>query len=262
MGCSVSVFLANTFMANRMRGITHGPNNDLLFLTRYIDDIIGVSRVGSEELIKAKFDKVQDAAIKLTWEFSTTTLTALDVRILLADGVINTSLYRKPTDVQQFVHFDSAHPLHLKLSIPYAQLLRARRICSTEAEFEREARFILRCFAKRGYPRKTLFRALRKARGWNRRELLKDKVKVSTPVPLCFISVYQGQETRAMNGALRRLLSDLDDSPLIKERREMFDGRSPLPEGRATVGFQVAPKLGSRMGPIFKKRQVGPPHTE
>ena len=42
MGCSISVFFAHTFMANRMVKLLQDPPPDLLYLGRYIDDIIGV----------------------------------------------------------------------------------------------------------------------------------------------------------------------------------------------------------------------------
>ena len=48
-----------------------------------------------------------------------------------------TTLYKKPTDRQNYLHSKSEHPYSLKKSIAYSQALRIKRICSTQNEFEK-----------------------------------------------------------------------------------------------------------------------------
>ena len=50
---------------------------------------------------------------------------------------IQTTLYRKPTDQQTFLHAISEHPRSLKSSIPYSQALRLKTISSTTTEFDK-----------------------------------------------------------------------------------------------------------------------------
>lgn len=65
-------------------------------------------------------------------------------------------------------HWRSAHPRHLKGSLPYSHLLRIRRICSSESDFRDEASRLLNRFRKRGYPDPILSNAFSKACATNR----------------------------------------------------------------------------------------------
>lgn len=98
MGCSISVYLANTFMWKSTQKIIQNPPKDLLYLGRYIDDIIGVW-TGREEDIVSIFSSVVDQNIKLTFLFGKRKLEALDLEITMEKGgKIKTQLFRKPTD--------------------------------------------------------------------------------------------------------------------------------------------------------------------
>ena len=122
MGCSISVLLANTFMAHRMRKLKENPPQKLIYLGRYIDDIVGIWDGNSETEIRNSFASVTDESIKLTWVFSKQTLVALDLKITLQDGRITTTTHIKPTDGHQYLHWTSAHPTHffeVSFSIPF-----------------------------------------------------------------------------------------------------------------------------------------------
>ena len=47
------------------------------------------------------------------------------------------TLFKRKTDQQPYLHSKSDHPVSLKKSIPYSQILPAKRICPTKSEFER-----------------------------------------------------------------------------------------------------------------------------
>ena len=55
---------------------------------------------------------------------------------------MRTTLHRKPTDQQAFLHAKSEHPRSVKSSIPYSQALRLKAICSTSTEFDKNCAII------------------------------------------------------------------------------------------------------------------------
>ena len=65
-----------------------------------------------------------------------------------------TSLYNKPTDCHQYLHYKSSHPEHTKRSIIYSQTLRVKRVCSQESDFKKHSSKLKSWFFKRGYPQK------------------------------------------------------------------------------------------------------------
>ena len=73
--------------------------------------------------------------IKFTWDWSRQNISYLDVQVINNNGVIETDLYTKPTDKHQYLFHTSCHPSGFKRSIPCAQALRLKRICSTSVAF-------------------------------------------------------------------------------------------------------------------------------
>ena len=65
---------------------------------------------------------------------------------------IQTTLYKKPTDCQNYIHSKSTHPFSLKNSIAYSQALRLKRICSTTGEYEKHTDTLKKQLLKKGYP--------------------------------------------------------------------------------------------------------------
>ena len=70
---------------------------------------------------------------------------------------LQTTLYKKPTDRQKYLHGKSTHPLSLKKSIPYSQALRIKRVCSTFDEYEKYSNGLVKRFVEQG-TKKTAFK--------------------------------------------------------------------------------------------------------
>ena len=64
---------------------------------------------------------------------------------------LQTTLYKKPTDCQNYLHAKSAHPFSLKKGIPYSQALRIKRICSTFEEYRKHSQDLIKRFVEKGY---------------------------------------------------------------------------------------------------------------
>ena len=86
---------------------------------------------------------------------------------LFQEGKLSTTLYTKPTDKNSLLHATSAHPPALKKGLPYSQFLRIKRICSSQADFEKERDIMYKNFVERGYTQKWLDSARTKLNNQN-----------------------------------------------------------------------------------------------
>ena len=79
-----------------------------------------------EEKLKSIIDNINKMhpTIKFTTYWSKTSINFLDVTLSIAEPVIRTDLYVKPTDSDQSVLSSSCHPFYCKNVIPHNQALR------------------------------------------------------------------------------------------------------------------------------------------
>ena len=96
----------------------------------------------------------------------------LDICIRIVNGVIQTDIYYKPTDSQQYLNFHSNHPRHVKRALPYNL---ARRICTVVSDnnvrierLEELSRSLKKCH----YPSGLIDDGIRKALSYDRHNLL------------------------------------------------------------------------------------------
>ena len=105
---------------------------------RYIDDIFFLWEQGEEKL-KSFIDNISKMhpIIKFTADWAKRSVNFLDVTASIAEGIIETDLYVKPTDSHQYLLSSSCHPFYCKKGIPYSQALRLNRICSNNELFDK-----------------------------------------------------------------------------------------------------------------------------
>lgn len=241
MGCSVSVYFANAFMFYRTSNLIFNPPPQLAFFSRYIDDLVGIW-TGDPAQIEPTFNCITDQHIHLTYVIGGDKLEALDLTISLdGDGRISTTLFRKPTDGHQFVHWSSHHPPHLKRSLPYSQLIRLKRNCSRVEDFEAEARILLDRFRARSYPDDVLLPALEKVRQIPRESLLNTTRDGNPTDRLNLVTTYEAGWSSQLRTALHQFYPTL---------RTRF---TALPEDLPRLAFRVHRNLGSHLGPAFKR---------
>ena len=107
-------------------------------------------------------------------------------------GRLQTTLYKKPTDCQNYLHSKSAHPFSLKKSIPYSQALRIKRICSTFEEYRKHSRDLIKRFVEKGFDDSTVKKQIDRVDHLDRSLLLKSckpKRKDSIPFSVTYNSV-------------------------------------------------------------------------
>ena len=85
-------------------------------------------------------------------------------------------MYHKKTDQKQHLHYKSSHPKNQD-AVPYGLLIRARRICSKDTDFTKEATTIITSLLRRGYPDNILLTAFNRAWSKTQEELLKPSKK-------------------------------------------------------------------------------------
>ena len=59
--------------------------------------------------------------IKFTYEFDKEKISFLDLKVISCNGKLMASLYSKPTNCDQYLHYKSSHPEYTKRSIIYNQ---------------------------------------------------------------------------------------------------------------------------------------------
>ena len=124
---------------------------------RFLDDIFIVWEHGPDEL--SKFQKfMQDfgehsklkTTLKFTFE-SGQSVPFLDTSVSVEGGGLRTDLFSKETDAHLYLRRDSCHPPACSKGLIKGELLRARRICSTQEGFEKAATSMKGFFMERGF---------------------------------------------------------------------------------------------------------------
>jgi len=134
MGTRMALQYANIFLANsEERFLQSFPMKPLLYLC-FIDDIFLLWPHGEKSLLQFHSRlNMADPHMKLTLDYSSSSVNFLDTFVTLHKYKISTTLYRKPTHTHSYVHATSFHPKHVFNSVVYSQALRYNRICSDTA---------------------------------------------------------------------------------------------------------------------------------
>ena len=192
-GCTMGTICAppyaNIFMAYfEEKFIYPLIRNAATLYLRYIDDIILIWTKSENELLTF-FEKLnqQHPSIKFEMKYSKDKIEFLDTLIYKdKNNNIQTTLYKKPTDRQNYIHSKSAHPFSLKKSIAYSQALRLKRICSTTGEYEKHTENLKKQLIKKGYPETMVNEEIQKATNQNRTGLLnRQKTETGNHLTLC-----------------------------------------------------------------------------
>ena len=125
MGTRVAPSLANIFMSDFEDKHIYTYEHQPVMFKRYIDDCIFLWTHGEEELDRfIKHLNLCHPTIKFTVESSTESVNFLDTTISKNnEGLIDTTVYFKPTDSHDYLYYTSSHPPHTKQSLPYSQFL-------------------------------------------------------------------------------------------------------------------------------------------
>ena len=96
-------------------------------------------------------------------------------------GNVKTSVYRKPTHTELYLHFDSYHSPHVKTGIIRTLIQRSKVISCDPDSHSQEIKHLTDAFKFNGYPRGFIRRAITKTAPSKIKEQLEPKATVSIP---------------------------------------------------------------------------------
>ncbi|XP_045477895.1 uncharacterized protein LOC123683043 [Harmonia axyridis] len=125
---------------------------------RYVDDTFVIWPHGKETItgFLEHLNNIEES-IKFTMEIEENEqLPFLDVLIHKQEGIPRTTIYRKPTNTGQYLHFESNHNLNTKFGVARCLYDRATQVCSSLNDKNEEFDKITEILEKNGYPKRIL----------------------------------------------------------------------------------------------------------
>ncbi|KAI8507604.1 hypothetical protein Bbelb_149840 [Branchiostoma belcheri] len=157
MGSPVSPVLANLFMEWLERqAIATAPINCRPKLwKRYVDDIMEIVKKGVQQELTDHLNNTDPTgSIQFTHEEEKDgTLPFLDtLMVRKEDGTVKLLVYRKSTHTDQYLNFQSHHPLHQKLGVIRTLLDRCNAVVTEDADKALETEHVKKALTRCGYP--------------------------------------------------------------------------------------------------------------
>ena len=130
MGSPLTLTIANCYMFFYEQQIVKQIHHSLELYFRYIDDIFTTINWPPHHLLKQinRWNHFNNN-INLSANIGSS-VNFHDLYIENRDDQLFTSVYQKPSYEPYYLPFNSIHPLHMKMNIPFAMLFREIRYCS------------------------------------------------------------------------------------------------------------------------------------
>ena len=154
MGTTCAPSYANIFMSEFEEKCIYPliKNKSVIYL-HYIDNIFMVW-IKSKSKLRKFMNEINQKhqSIKFDFKFSKENIEFLNTLVYIdSNNRLQTTLYRKRTDSQNYLHAKLAHPFSLKKSIPYTQALKIKCICSTFKEHRKHSQDLIKRFVEKDY---------------------------------------------------------------------------------------------------------------
>ena len=274
IGSPISPIVANLYMENfETRALQSSPNPPLWW-KRFVDDTFVILKKGHREEFLTHLISV-DKNIQFTSEEPGPegALPFLDMLIRPDnEGRLNTSVYRKPTHMDQYLHWDSLHPISSKYSVVGTLQHRAKTVCSNKQLLQQEEDHLARALKNCNYPMWTLNRIKIKM---NNPAHKKNKNKTSStqqnniPKPHTTIPYYKGLsesvKKRCSNYGVQiyfrggttiknLLMAPKDINPMMKKSGVIYSYKC----GRVECDEEYIGESSRTFGERFKEHQKAP----
>ena len=218
MGTRMAPNYANIFMGRFEQQLLNEYPLKFKLWVRFIDDVFCIWEHGEAELLKfIEYANQQNASIKFTHEYDSKQINFLDTTVKVdTDRTLYTSLYNKPTDTFDYLHYSSAHPSHCKTAGPRGQLIRIRRICKKDTDFEFYGKRCCSHYIRRGYPPDIVDKAFTEISKFTQDDLLKPRERPTTGNKLFFSVPYNPRNVH-LNSLIQKHWHLLESNACLNE---------------------------------------------
>ena len=275
MGSPISPIVANLYMEDfEIRAIQSSPNPSLLW-RRFVDDTFVIMKKCHREEFMKHLNSV-DKNIQFTAEEPGPegTLPFLDILIKPDQGGrLHTTVYKKPTHTDQYLHWDSLYPISSKYSVVGTLHHRARTICSNHQMLKEEEEHLTKALMKCNYPRWALNRVRMKMNSSAHKNKNRNKTgptqQKNTPRPHITVPYYRGLsesvKQRCKNYGVQvyfrggttiksLLMAPKDLDPMMKKSGVIYSYKC----GRVECDEEYIGESSRTFGERFKEHQKAP----
>ena len=146
MGSPLAPILAGTFMVELEKNLIRILKDHLFCWRRYVDDTICFIKNRSIKHVLSTHNNFH-SSIKFTNETENgSKLSFLDVQLMRTGDNIETCVFRKPTNTDIYIHWNSFAPFEGKYSILKTLVYRAYIVCSDNQHLESERNYLRKVF--------------------------------------------------------------------------------------------------------------------
>ncbi len=187
MGSPVSPIVANLYMEHFEQTALQSAPHPPRYWGRYVDDTLCVIHRDHLEEFSLHLNSIHPK-IQFTREVEENNkLPMLDCCMTRLDnGTIKCSVYRKPTHTDQYLHFNSHHPLQHKLGVIRTLTHRAQTVVTTEEDKNKEMSHIKEALGKCGY-QKWVFQVSDNKEKKRMKEVNKDRPRAKGSVVIPYV---------------------------------------------------------------------------
>ena len=223
MGSPLGPFLAGIFMVELECTLLPQLTMYMTPWWRYVDDTIAFIKEDCVDIVLQAINNYH-SNINFTYELeSDNKISFLDVLIHRQEDRIDTSVYRKPTNNNIFLHWDSFAPKIWKKGTLRTLIFRAHTICSSTTLKEKEIQHLKKVFHDmNGYPRNVIEKVIEETERKLKQPPKPPQIEteISEPTKQRLICLpYQGQQgetaIRSMKRALKTIIGDKVDTKVV-----------------------------------------------
>ena len=272
MGSPIRPTVANLFMENFEMRALHSSPNPLLLWKRFVDDTIVIIKKAHKEEFLTHINSV-DSNIQFTSEDPGPegSLPFLDILITPnEEGMLETTVYRKPTHMDQYLQWDSHHPISSKYSVVGTLYHRAKTICSNNEKLQQEDDHLTKALGNCNYPRWALNRVKIRMNNPAQKKKNRNTQHINTPKPYITVPYYRGQsesvKKKCSNYGVQvyvkggttiknLLMAPKDKDPMMKKSWVIYSYKC----GRVDCDEEYIEESSRTFGERFKEHQKAPP---